>query len=430
MEPGDAIIPLSVALAAGLLIGLERGWNAREATEGSRVAGVRTFALLGLLGGFVGLLATASELAVIGYGFLAVAAVLVTGYAVRGHQRGDFGVTSLIAALLTFAFGAAASQGYMLEAAMAAVATALLLGYKSLLHRWVSALEPVELRATLKLLAISVIVLPLLPDRGYGPWQVLNPFEIWWMVVLIAGISFSGYFAMRIVGPEKGALLTGLFAGLASSTALTLHFSRLARRPRGSSGTASHSLLSAGILVACGTMFPRMLVVVSIIHPALLPPLLLPALFMAGVTYAAVLLLWWRGKHATGDEAPAQLKNPLELGSALVFGVLLALILLVATALEQALGDSGLLAVAAISGVTDVDAITLALARMSQEGTALELAALGILLASAVNSLAKGALAAGIGGTTLAWRVTLPLVLAATGGLLLFWVLGGFAVRL
>lgn len=430
MELGEAIIPLAVALAAGLLIGLERGWHEREATEGSRVAGVRTFALLGLLGGFVGLLATASELAVIGYGFLAVAAVLVTGYAVRGRQRGDFGVTSLIAALLTFAFGAAASQGYMMEAAMAAVATALLLGYKSLLHRWVGALEPVELRATLKLLAISVIVLPLLPDRGYGPWQVLNPFEIWWMVVLIAGISFSGYFAMRIVGPEKGALLTGLFAGLASSTALTLHFSRLARRHRGSSETASQSLLSAGILVACGTMFPRMLVVAAIIHPALLPPLLLPGLLMGGITYAAVLLLWWTGQQAVQDEATAQLRNPLELGSALVFGALLALILLVATALEQALGDSGLLAVAAISGVTDVDAITLALARMSQESTALELAALGILLASAVNSLAKGALAAGIGGMALAWRVTLPLVLAATGGLLLFWVLGGAAVRL
>ncbi|WP_022728811.1 MgtC/SapB family protein [Fodinicurvata sediminis] len=430
MNLGDAIIPLALSLAAGLLIGLERGWHARAAAEGSRVAGVRTFALLGLLGGFVGLLAEASELAVIGYGFVAVAAVLVAGYVVSGRQGGDVGVTSLIAALLTFAFGVAASLGYMLEAAMAAVATALLLGYKSLLHRWVGALEPVELRATLKLLAISVIVLPLLPDRGYGPWQVLNPFEIWWMVVLIAGISFSGYFAMRIAGPEKGALLTGLFAGLASSTALTLHFSRLAQRHRGTAATASYSLLSAGILVACGTMFPRMLVVVAIIHPALLPSLLLPGLLMACVTYAAVLLLWWKGKHAAEDKAPAQLRNPLELGSALVFGALLALILLVATALEQSLGESGLLAVAAVSGVTDVDAITLALARMSREGTTLELAALGILLASAVNSLAKGALAAGIGGMALAWRVSLPLGLAAAGGLLLFWVLGGAVVHL
>lgn len=430
MIPGDAIIPLAVALAAGLLIGLERGWHAREATEGSRVAGVRTFALLGLLGGFVGLLATASELAVIGYGFVAVAAVLVAGYVVRGRQRSDVGVTSLIAALLTFAFGVAASLGYMMEAAMASVATALLLGYKSLLHRWVGALEPVELRATLKLLAISVIVLPLLPDQGYGPWQVLNPFEIWWMVVLIAGISFSGYFAMRIAGPEKGALLTGLFAGLASSTALTLHFSRLARRNRSTAASASQSLLSAGILVACGTMFPRMLLVVAIVHPALLPPLLLPGLLMACMTYAAVLLLWWKGQHAAEDEAPAQLRNPLELGSALVFGALLALILLVATALEQVLGEAGLLAVAALSGITDVDAITLALARMSRDGTALELAALGILLASAVNSLAKGVLAAGIGGLALAWRVTLPLALAATGGLLAFWMMGGAAGHL
>ena len=193
MIASETILQLAIALAVGLLIGLERGWHERTAEEGMRVAGVRTFALIGLLGGFTGLLAAETQLAVIGYGFVALAAVVVAGHVAAARRKVDVGITSLVAALLTFALGTAATQGYVTEAAMAAVVTALLLGYKSLLHRWVSALEPEELRAALKLLAVSVIVLPLLPDRGFGPWQALNPFEIWWMVVLIAGISFCGY---------------------------------------------------------------------------------------------------------------------------------------------------------------------------------------------------------------------------------------------
>jgi uncharacterized membrane protein (DUF4010 family) len=251
MIASETVLQLAIALAAGLFIGLERGWHERAAEEGMRVAGVRTFALIALLGGFTGLLAAETQLAVIGYGLVALAAVLVAGHVTAARRKIDVGITTLVAALLTFAFGVAATQGYATEAAMAAVVTALLLGYKSLLHRWVSALEPEELRATLKLLAVSVIVLPLLPDRGFGPWQALNPFELWWMVVLIAGISFCGYFAMKIAGSGKGAVLTGLFAGLASSTALTLHFSRLARdRP------ASSDIFAAGIRLPAARCFP------------------------------------------------------------------------------------------------------------------------------------------------------------------------------
>lgn len=185
---------LGAALTIGLLIGVERGWKAREAEEGERVAGVRTYGLLGLLGGCVALVAEHLGTLVTGLVFIAVAGVLATAYVIINTRRGeDVGITSLVAGLLTLVFGALAVLGEMAAAAAAAVVTTLLLGFKPQLHRWVSGLKGAELQAGLKLLLISIVPLPVLPDRRYGPWQALNPYEIWWMVVLIAGISFAGY---------------------------------------------------------------------------------------------------------------------------------------------------------------------------------------------------------------------------------------------
>lgn len=422
MSVVEPILPLAVSLALGLLIGLERGWHEREAGEGRRVAGVRTYGLIGLLGGFAGLLASETHHAVLGYAFVGVAAALVTGYVLSARQSGDLGITSVVAGLLTFAFGAAATVGYMAEAAMVAVVTGLLLGYKSLIHRLVSALEPDELHATLKLLAISVVVLPILPNRGFGPWEALNPFEVWWMVVLIAGISFSGYFAMKIVGTGKGAIITGFLAGLASSTALTLHFSRLARSRPSSSG-----ILAAAILFACGMMFPRMLVVASIVHWEIFRALLVPVMAMGAILYLSATLLWWLVGHSEVEGDQARLKNPLQLGSAVMFGGLLALVMLAANGLGAAFGDSGIAALAGISGITDVDAITLTLSKMSRSDIAIELAAFGIILAGAVNSVVKGVMTAVVGGTALGARVAIPLMIAAGAGLLLAWTMGGLS---
>lgn len=412
----DTIPALAVALATGLLIGLERGWHTRK--DDGIVTGLRSFALLGLLGGVGGLLTAAGggapALAAI---LLGAAAVLVAGYWARAARAERApGMTTLIAAVLTVVLGAAATSGYPLEAAMAGVATVVLLGYKRMLHGWMRALSREEIHAALKLLAISVLVLPLLPNEGYGPWDALNPFKIWWMVVLIAGISFCGYFAMRIAGEERGALLTGLVAGLASSTALTLQFSRLAaRRPEAADS------LGAGILVACGTMFPRMAVVATVVHPPLLGALIPAAAGMTLAVYAAAGLLWWRiGRSGAPAEAP-RLSNPLELTQALLFAALLTAILLAAKAVGLWFGEAGTLAVAALSGTNDVDAITLSLASMSGTEIALGLAVQGIVLAGAVNSLVKAAMAGLIGGRGLALRVVPPLALAAGIGLALAW---------
>ncbi len=407
---GEYLLLLATSLAIGLLIGTERGWQARQAGEGRRVAGLRTYGLFGLLGGGAGLLARILEPDLLGYLFVGFAITVTATYLVQRRGMGDIGMTSLVAALLTFILGAVATLGHAAEAAAAAVVTALLLGFKETLHGWLRRLEQRELHAALQLLLISVVVLPVLPDRGYGPWAALNPYEIWWMVVLIAAISFSGYFAMKIAGARKGILLTGLFAGLASSTAVTLHLSRLARGRPDMTG-----LTAAGILVACGTMFPRMLLVAGVVNPALLPALTPPLLSMAGLTYLAALWFWRQGGAAPA--LPATLRNPLELRVALVFGALLALVMLLGEALRATFGAAGLYGLAAVSGLADVDAMTLALSRMSQGDLALASAVAGIVIAGAANSVVKAVLAGLVGGRALALKVAPALALAAGGGL-------------
>jgi uncharacterized membrane protein (DUF4010 family) len=409
---------LGVALAVGLLVGVERGWKARDVHEGERVAGVRTYGLLGLLGGVSALLADHLGPLLIGLVFIGLAAALTAVYVVtQRDDDADVGITSLIASLLTFVFGALAGFGEVAVAGAAAVITTLLLGYKPQLHRWVGALEARELFSGLKLLLISVVLLPVLPNRGFGPWNALNPYAIWWMVVLIAIISFAGYFAVKIGGARKGALFTGLFGGLASSTAVTLHFSRVARREE----APLTPLLATGILLACGTMFPRMVLVASVLNGALLRPLLVPAAVMALLVYTPALL-YWRSQKRRDAEAPARLSNPLELKTAVTFGALLALVMLLGKALQAWMGDAGVLMLAAASGVADVDAITLSLARMSQDELALKVAVAGIVIAAAVNSLVKGGMAAVVGGRAVAWRVGAPLFATAAAGLALVWL--------
>lgn len=417
------IAPLCVALALGLLIGLERGWSRRGAEEGARVAGVRTYGLIGLLGGLAGLVSEKPALVFAALSFVGLAAVLIVAYWRSIDRTQDVGITSLVAALLTFVFGAAATLDYMAEAAAAAVATAFLLGSKTQLHGWIKALEETELRAGLKLLLISVVVLPVLPDQGYGPWGALNPYQIWWMVVLIAAVSFAGYFAMRLAGPGKGAALTGLFAGLASSTALTLHFSRLARAER-----ARAKLYAAGVLIACGTMFPRMAAVTFVLNRDLLLLLWPAAAAMAVVVYGGALLLFLSLRRNPAEAgAAAPLSNPLQLKTAIGFGAVLALVMLAAEGLERAFGGAGVAALAAVSGVTDVDAITLTLASRAQDDLALALSAFGIVLAGAVNSLVKAGMALVVGGTRYGLMAAAPLGLAAVVGLAVVWGLTGGA---
>jgi uncharacterized membrane protein (DUF4010 family) len=407
----NQLIQLATALGIGLLIGIERGWKARDAGPGERIAGVRTFSLFGLLGGGVGIAATELGGIVLGLGVVALTGVLVTSYVLSYQTHKDLGITSLMAALVAFVLGALAGLGYVEIAAAAAVAATLLLGFKPELHRWVESLSEQELRAGLKLLVISVVLLPVLPNRGYGPWQAINPYQLWWMVVLIAAISFVGYFAVKLIGASRGILFTGFFGGLASSTGLTLHFSRTARSKPG-----LDDVLAAGVLLACGTAFPRLAVIAAVINPSLVKLALIPLVVMTAIVYLSAIVFWRRQPNTKAD-SEAILDNPLELKSALSFGLLLALILLLARGLKQWFGDYGVLALSAVSGIADVDAITLSLARMSTEDLTMVTAALGLIIAAAVNTLVKGIMTASIGGAQFGWRAGIPLGVAAIAGL-------------
>lgn len=408
----QVIIQLAVALLLGALTGLQRGWAAREQKSGERVAGMRTYALVGLLGGIATLLSLKVTAWVLPSTLLAVCIAAVIAYRARMLQMGNYSITGIIGLLLTFSFGALAVAVDITIAATAAVITTIILDNKNEIHNALNRLQEHELDAALKLLLISVVMLPLLPNEDMGLGGMLNPYKIWWMVVLIASISFAGYFAMRVGGTEKGILFTSLFAGLASSTALTLHFSRLARQTPQIS-----ALLSSGILLACGTMYLRILLYCAMITPTLLGYLVAPLLVMTLVLYFPALLIWRKYRNGTRVEQPTLNNNPLDLKSALLLGALLTVILLLASVLQQWLGNAGIYVLAAVSGITDVDAITLSLARMSQSGLESRTVLIGIIIASSVNNLMKAGMAVSIGGRAMLLRVALPIMLSLLAGL-------------
>lgn len=405
------------ALAIGLLIGVERGWRSRDEKEGQRVAGLRTYGLTGLLGGSAGLLSQYIGMIVFGFIFLGFSAAVTVVYAMHRRVSGDASITSLITILLTFLLGALATLDHVNLATSTAVVTAILLRFKDTLHAWLRSLEQDELHAALQLLLISIVLLPILPDHSYGPWQAFNPYEIWWMVVLIASISFVGYLVMKTSSPRKGVILTALAAGMVSSTALTLHFSRLSQQQGD-----MKNLLAAGILVACGTMFPRIVLISSLINPALFNALIIPMAVMTILTFSAAAFMW----NQSVDYHPSKfthLGNPLELKSALFFGALLVLIILLGKAAIHFFGETGIYLLAAVSGIADVDPINLTLSRMSTAELSLDVAILGIVIASSSNTLIKAILAMFIGGASMVVRIVLPLLLVVIAGLTTTWLL-------
>ena len=405
---------LGLALAVGLLIGLERGWREREAPEGSRVAGIRTFALIGLGGGLAALLTGPLVGMAFGLVFAGFAALIVAAHVVAVHGPEDVGATTTVAALVTFLLGALAASGDMAVAASVAVVTAILLSAKPVLHRWVERIEYPELTAVLKLLLISVVMLPVLPNRTVDPWDALNPYEIWWMVVLIAGISFCGYVAVRLIGAEHGLMLTGILGGLTSSTATTLSFARLSRQSEGAS-----VLLAAGAAAACAIMLPRILLVVGLLNRPLLLLLWVPFGAAALVAFVGAGLLWYRSS-GTADKSAVRIDNPFELGVAIRFGILLAAIMLLTRLLPSWFGDSGLYLLAAVSGLGDVDAISLSMARQAGGSVAIGAGALAVAIAAFANTAAKVGLAFVAGRSAMGWRLAAVLGASAVVGAIAF----------
>ena len=411
---------LGLALAIGLLFGLERGWDQRGQPEGDRIAGVRTFAIAGLLGGVSGWLALLTAPIVLAAIFLGLTTLVGISYWLRLAEDDDVGLTTEVAFLLAFGLGAASILGDMGAAAAVAVVAALLLSMKKRLHQWVAGIERLELEAILKLALISVVILPLLPDQGYGPGAVLNPYQLWWAVVIVAGLSFFGYAAIRLGGASLGILVTGLFGGLASSTSTTLALSRLVRAQSTLAPPAA-----AGIVIAGSVTFLRILVLVAVFQPALIAPLVLPMGVMAGVGLVGACLLWLlgRGNEDRQKELPG-LANPVELKTALTFGAVLAVVLLAVHYLQIWVGTSGVYAAAALSGVTDVDALTISVSQLLDDDLTAANGATAIFVAAAVNTAVKAGISIAVGGRPLGLRVGLVYLAVIAAGAVSLWVFG------
>ncbi len=408
---------LLIALLLGAIIGTQRGWVMRNSVEGSRVAGIRTFSLVGLLGGLVAILADLYSPLLLGFALIALVILACIAFVMQQKKSRDISITGVVSLLVTFVLGSLAVSGEAVLAASAAVITAVVLDNKRELHQALQKLQEYELDAALRLLIISIVLLPLLPNQSYGPWNALNPYEIWWMVVLIASISFVGYFAIKIGGAKRGILFTSIFAGLSSSTALTLQFSHLSREQANIS-----PLLASGILLSCGTMFPRLLIILFVINPQLVSLLWPIVMAMMAALYLPAWWIWRRSEVEQIEQSNKQ-SNPLALQSALFFGMMLAVIMLLSHTLAEWFGNTGVLILSALSGITDVDAISLALGRQSIQILSVTTAALGILIAASVNTIVKMSMVVAIGDKKLWLRVAPVMVGCVAVGALMFFVL-------
>lgn len=393
------VLKLATSLAIGLILGLERGWASRDSHQGLRIAGIRSFGFVGLFGCIAALLAEQLGANVITVTFLGVALIVGLSYWLSVQTSQDYGITTELTLLITFMLGVMVEKGLAAEAMAIAVVMAALLGFKKELHRSLAYLDRRELLATLQLLLIVTVALPLLPDRALGPWEALNPRSIGLLVVLIAGTSYIGYFAMRLLGHRVGLLVTAVLGALVSSTAVTVSFARMARL-----GQGNLALLGAGISLASGTMALRILAEVSIVNSALLPTLVPPLATMAIVPLfaAGVIALRHESQSQSPSNSKVELKNPIELGSAIGYGLVLAVLFVLIRAVEVWFGKAGIYILSALSGITDVDAVSLSLAQATKDDLPLSVATAGILIAAMVNTFIKAILATAIGGWKLA----------------------------
>jgi uncharacterized membrane protein (DUF4010 family) len=399
MDLDQLLSRLAVALGIGLLVGLERGWKTRDVTPGRRAAGIRTFALSGLLGGIVAALAQATGTAagtglVLGFGFAVYAAVAAVFERDADRASGSYSATTIVAAMLTFVLGAYAVAGDMRAAAAAAVAATGILAAREDIHGWVARITWPELRSALVLLAMTVIVLPVVPDTTIGPWGGVNPREVWLIAIVLAGVSFVGYGAVMLFGAERGVLLAGIAGGFVSSTAVTLTSAR-----RAAAGEGEPRLLAAGVATASAVSFLRVIAIVAVINPILLPlvaPALMAATLMAAV-YAVVAVNWGANAKAGERPPPAEFKNPFSFLPVVGFAVFLGIVIVAGRAVGEAFGANGALIGAAGLGLADVDAITISMARLVPAPLSQLGAAEAILAAVASNMLSKLAIATVVG---------------------------------
>lgn len=428
LGPKEIALGMALALAVGGALGLERERRVMEQSRRS-FGGARTFPLVALFGAVSALLARGLGPSVLVLGGAMVATLVGISYwsAQRIEESAHPGLTTEVAALLAFALGALPLvsvpelefRARILLVGGLGTCVMALLALRRPIHEFAEQLSREDLAAAVRFALAALVVLPLLPDQSYGPSEVLNPFRIGVVVVLIAGIGFVGYVAVRLYGARKGLAVTAAAGGLVSSTAVTLTFAARAK--------AHPELRGACALAVClasTIMFPRVLVLIAALRPQLALQLALPLGSMAVVAAVAAFLAWRRQAQESDGGEPTRLSNPFRLREAVRLGLLYAVVRLIAALAWEHFGQSGLYASAVLSGLADVDAISLSVANMHRSNLATEPAVIAVTLAAATNTLAKFGLSTVIGGRALGRAVGAVLVPAALVGPILAILLG------
>lgn len=396
----------ATALGIGLLIGMER------ARRPDASAGLRTFALVAMLGCLFALLGEKTG----GPWLLAVGLLVISGSMVASNfsaqQEEQYrGFTSEAAIIVTYGLGAAVWFGYSTLAVMLAITTTVLLYFKAELRQFSERTTPKDINSILQFAVLSLVILPILPSEDFGPYNAINPRQVWYMVVLISGLALAGYLALRIVGARHGAALLGIFGGLASSTATTMMFSRHARDHVHLIHMSAIVILIANVMVMI-----RLWLVASVVAPGLATPIAI--VFACGIVPGVAMALYgWKVLSAAGALPMPEVKNPTELRTALSFGLLYAVVLLASAWLQDIAGSSGLYIVALVSGLTDADASVLSTLRLFNLATVGgSEAVVAVTLALLANLVFKIGLVLSIGGSPLA-RHALPGLLVIGGGM-------------
>lgn len=412
----ENLLAIGYGLLLGSLIGIEREKRSFDENE-TNFAGVRTYSLISFF---------AACLAVIGVdmltyiGFVGVISVMIAAYFVSNRFNDDnLGVTSEIAVLIVFLIGFLSGLREFVFASLITALLVMVLGLKEYIHNFTKRITKKELESVVKFIIISVVVLPLLPNETVGPLGILNPYDIWLMVVLIAGISALSYIGIRAIGYKRGIGLSGFLGGLVSSTAVTISFSKLSK-------DLPKKVLSPilfGLLVASSAMYFRVLLQVSLVNIDLFKPLAIPMIF-GGMSLGGFGLYLFTSKSNDNyklQEKDFGLQNPVDLASAIKFGGLFAFILVVVSLSNQYFGQEVLLVASAFSGIVDTDAISLSLANLAEDQIDSMTAALGIIIATSTNMINKTLLVTFLGSPAL--RKKFPLVVGFT--LVLIWIYAG-----
>lgn len=390
-----------IALLIGALLGIERELRkARERDVG--IAGIRTFIFFAELGAVSAWISRSQNSPwVFVAALLGTSLLILAGYTAQARRNPEsVGLTTEMAALSVFLLGGLVIWGSPELAVALAIVNSAVLAFKQPLHALVDRLGIDDIYAVVQLLVATFVVLPLLPNRALDPWGALNPYQLWLLVVLISALSLIGYVAVRWFGPHTGTALTGIFGGLVSSTAVTLAMSRQSDTE---SGKAMPSALAAGVLLAWAVMFGRVIVEVAVVFPPLLPELLMTVGVMTATALAVALWFWWSASRdqATQRASAVSLRNPFSMVAAARFALFFSVVMVVVALARRQENSSSVYAVAALAGLTDVDAITLSMAQAARQELAPHVAVTAILTAATANTLVKAVLVMTLGSVSL-----------------------------